>query len=74
MKIVLQRVLEAKVEVDGEVVGEIGKGYLALLGVSDEDTEEKADKAIAKMAKLRIFRTGRAKPTLPPRTWAENSL
>ena len=64
MKIVLQRVLEAKVEVDGEVVGEIGKGYLALLGVSDEDTEEKADKAIAKMAKLRIFQDGEGKTNL----------
>ncbi len=64
MKIVLQRVLEAKVEVEGEVVGEIGKGYLALLGVSDEDTEEKADKAIAKMAKLRIFQDDEGKTNL----------
>ena len=40
MKIVLQRVSSAKVEVEGKTVGEIGKGYLLLLGVSNEDTKE----------------------------------
>ena len=55
MKIVLQRVLEASVEVEDRVVGEIGKGYLMLLGVSGEDTEEIADKMIEKISKLRLF-------------------
>jgi len=55
MKIVLQRVLEAKVEVEGKVTGEIGRGYLLLLGVSNEDTVEIADKMIEKVARLRIF-------------------
>lgn len=55
MKIVLQRVLNAAVTIDGETVGEIGKGYLLLLGVSDDDTVSVADKMIEKIAKLRIF-------------------
>lgn len=64
MKIVLQRVTEAKVEVGGETVGEIGKGYLILLGVSDTDTEEVADKMIEKIAKLRIFEDENGKTNL----------
>lgn len=55
MKIVLQRVLEASVKVEEEIVGKIGKGYLLLIGVSNEDTKEIADKMIEKISKLRIF-------------------
>jgi len=55
VKIVLQRVLEAKVTVDGETKGEIGRGYLLLVGISNEDNKEIADKMIEKVARLRIF-------------------
>ena len=55
MKIVLQRVSEASVTVDGEVVGQIGKGFLVLIGISQTDTKEIADKLIRKMTGLRIF-------------------
>lgn len=55
MKIVLQRVNEASVSVDGKTVGKIDKGYLLLLGVAEGDTKEMADKLIDKISKLRIF-------------------
>lgn len=55
MKIVLQRVAHAKVTVDGQQIGAIGKGFLLLLGVSDTDTEAIADKMADKICKLRIF-------------------
>ena len=64
MKIVIQRVLEAKVEVDGAACGQIGEGYLLLLGVSNEDTKEIADKMIEKVAKLRIFEDSEGKINL----------
>ena len=64
MKIVLQRVLSAKVEVEEKTVGEIGKGYLLLLGVSNEDTREIADKMIEKVSKLRIFEDSDGKTNL----------
>ena len=64
MKIVLQRVTEAKVEVDGEVKGQIGKGYLLLLGVVAEDTVEIADKMIEKISRLRIFQDSEGKTNL----------
>jgi len=64
LKIVLQRVLEASVTIDGETVGKIGKGYLLLLGVSNEDTVEIADKMIEKIAKLRIFQDEAGKTNL----------
>lgn len=64
MKIVLQRVLEANVKIDGEIKGEIGQGYLLLLGVSNEDTKEIADKMIKKVAKLRIFEDENGKTNL----------
>lgn len=64
MKIVLQRVLEAKVEIDGRVNGEIGKGYLLFVGVSNDDTTEIADKMIEKIARLRIFEDENGKTNL----------
>ena len=64
MKIVLQRVTEAKVEVDGKTAGKIGRGYLLLLGVSSSDTEDIADRMIEKIAKLRIFEDENGKTNL----------
>ena len=64
MKIVLQRVLEAKVDIEGETKGKIGKGYLLLLGVSNEDNRQIADKMIEKVAKLRIFEDSNGKTNL----------
>ena len=56
MKAVLQRVGQASVVVDGEVVGEIGKGLVVFLCVEDEDDEAKADYFARKIAMMRIFR------------------
>jgi len=64
MRIVLQRVLEANVKIDGEIKGKIGKGYLLLLGVSNEDTREIADKMIEKVSRLRIFEDSNGKTNL----------
>ena len=55
MKLVIQRVKEAKVEVEEKMVGEIGTGFLVLLGVSEEDTKEKADYLVKKLCQLRVF-------------------
>lgn len=55
MKILLQRVCEAKVEVDGNIVGQTGKGILIFLGVSHADTEKEIDYLIEKVLNLRIF-------------------
>ena len=64
MKIVLQRVLEASVSVEGATIGQIGKGYLLLLGVSDSDTKEIADKMIKKLINMRIFEDENGKTNL----------
>ncbi len=55
MKLVVQRVKNAQVEVEGNVVGKIGKGFLVLLGVTHKDTKEQADYLVKKLCKLRIF-------------------
>ena len=55
MKFLIQRVNNAKVTVDGNVTGIIGKGYLVFIGIGAEDTKEIADKLIKKMMGLRIF-------------------
>jgi D-tyrosyl-tRNA(Tyr) deacylase len=55
MKIVLQRVANARVTVDGAVTGQIGQGLLILLGVHRDDTREQADFLAQKCAHLRIF-------------------
>ncbi len=55
MRLVLQRVSEAAVTVESEVVGEIGRGLVVLVGVERGDGAEQAEKAAAKLAGLRIF-------------------
>lgn len=64
MKFVIQRVKKASVTIDGEMVGNIGKGYLVLIGVSGDDTEQTADKMIKKMIGLRIFEDEAGKTNL----------
>ena len=55
MKALVQRVAEASVTIDGEVVAEIVRGYLVLFGVTHGDTEAMADKLASRVVKLRIF-------------------
>lgn len=64
MRVVLQRVSEAKVQVDGETAGEIGKGFLLLVGAEEGDTRQIADKMVDKICKLRIFQDGNGKTNL----------
>lgn len=64
MRFVVQRVTQASVTVDGDVVGEIDKGFMVLIGVSDEDTKEIADKLIKKLIGLRIFEDENGKTNL----------
>ncbi|MGH3051199.1 MAG: D-aminoacyl-tRNA deacylase [Gaiellaceae bacterium] len=55
MRAVVQRVSEARVRVDGEVVGEIGTGLCILLGVARGDSEDDGVRLAAKLARLRVF-------------------
>jgi D-tyrosyl-tRNA(Tyr) deacylase len=55
MRAVLQRVDHAKVSVDGQIVGKIGPGFLILLGIAPEDTEEEARYLAGKCVGLRVF-------------------
>lgn len=64
MKLVIQRVTEASVTIDGDIVGQIKKGFLVLVGVEREDTESIADKFLEKMLKLRIFEDENGKTNL----------
>ncbi len=67
MKLVVQRVTQACVSVDGETVGRIGRGYLVLLGVGESDTEEIACRLAEKLLKLRIFADAEGKTNLSVR-------
>ena len=55
MRAVLTRVKHASVSVDGKIIGQIGEGFLVLLGVTHEDTEAQAEKLADKLTGLRIF-------------------
>lgn len=68
MRFVIQRVTEAAVKVDGETIGQIDKGFLVLIGVSNEDTREIADKMTKKMLGLRIFEDENGKTNLDLKT------
>ncbi|XP_024524449.1 D-aminoacyl-tRNA deacylase isoform X1 [Selaginella moellendorffii] len=63
MRAVVQRVLSARVEVDGQVVSQIGQGLLVLVGISESDTKEDADFLCRKILNMRLFvndKTGKA--------------
>lgn len=64
MKTVIQRVTNANVKVDNEIVGEIKEGLLILLGISDEDTEKEVEQMVRKIMKLRIFTDNNGKMNL----------
>lgn len=64
MRAILQRVDRASVAVDGQTVGEIGKGLMILVCAMQGDTEAQADKLAAKIAKLRIFKDDAGKMNL----------
>lgn len=64
MRLVLQRVERAAVRVDGETVGEIGRGLLVLAGVETGDGPDRADAAAAKLAGLRVFEDANGKMNL----------
>ena len=64
MKFIIQRVSEASVTVEGQVIGQIGKGYLVLIGVGENDTKELADRYIKKMLGLWIFEDENGKTNL----------
>lgn len=55
MKLVIQRVTQAQVEVDGKAVGKINKGFMVLFGVAEGDTKEQADYLVKKLCNLRVF-------------------
>ena len=64
MKFVIQRVTHAEVAVEGEVIGKIGKGFMVLIGVAQDDTREIADKMVKKLTGLRIFEDENGKTNL----------
>jgi D-tyrosyl-tRNA(Tyr) deacylase len=64
MKFVIQRVQEASVDIDGHTAGSIGRGFMVLIGITDEDNESTADRMIEKMLKLRIFADSEGKTNL----------
>ena len=64
MRAVLQRVAEARVHVDGTLVGETGKGFLILVCAMAGDTDAQAEKLAAKIAKLRVFKDDQGKMNL----------
>ena len=55
MRVVLQRVNHAAVRIDGETVGQIQKGYLLLVGLAPDDTDEQLDWMVHKIVNLRVF-------------------
>lgn len=64
MRIVIQRVLEARVTVEDQCIGSIGKGYLILFGVGKEDTKDITDRYMDKIVKMRIFADENGKTNL----------
>src|SRR5262245_53727986 len=64
MRAVVQRVSQAKVTAEEQITGQIGRGLLVLLGVSDDDTQEDANYLAAKITSLRIFPDAEGKMNL----------
>lgn len=64
MRLVIQRVLHAEVQVDGNTIGKIGKGLLVFVGAGQDDTKKIADKYLRKLLGLRIFEDENGKTNL----------
>ena len=67
MRAVLTRVNSASVEIEGRIKGKIGKGFLILLGVHEDDTEKEAEKIANKICGLRIFEDENEKINVNPK-------
>lgn len=68
MRFIIQRVTEANVKVEGEMIGKINKGFLVLIGISNNDTKLIADKMTKKILGLRIFEDENGKTNLDLKT------
>lgn len=64
MRLLIQKVLSADVKIDGKVNGSIGKGYVVLAGIAQDDTKELADKMMKKLVGLRLFEDENGKTNL----------
>lgn len=64
MKLVIQRVLNSQVDVDGKTVGKINKGFMVLCGITHDDTEKEADILARKLCNLRVFEDENGKMNL----------
>lgn len=64
MKLVIQRVQKASVQVKNEVISSINKGFLVLIGITHDDTEEIADYLVKKLCNLRVFEDEKEKMNL----------
>ena len=65
MRFVVQRVSSAKVEVARNIIGQIDRGFLVLIGISQEDNQAIADRLVKKLLSLRIFEDNEGKTNLP---------
>lgn len=64
MRVIVQRTSQAEVRIDGQVVGQIGKGFLLLIGITDGDTQLEADYLAKKVAQMRVFEDAEGKMNL----------
>ena len=64
MRVVVQRCSRAEVRIDGDIVGQIGKGFVLLVGITDTDSREQADVLAKKIAQLRVFEDADGKMNL----------
>ena len=74
MRAVLQRVTEARVQVDGDLIGETGKGFLILVCAMGGDSDAQAERLAAKVAKLRVFKDDQGKMNLSIRDIGGSAL
>lgn len=64
MRVVLQRCSRAEVRIDGQVVGKIDKGFMALVGITDGDTKAEVEPVAKKVAQMRVFEDAEGKMNL----------
>ncbi|MBR4919053.1 MAG: D-tyrosyl-tRNA(Tyr) deacylase [Bacteroidales bacterium] len=64
MRIIIQRCSRAEVRIDGEIVGQIGTGFLLLVGITHGDTKQEAEYLAKKVANMRIFNDAEGKMNL----------